>query len=200
MNSPVCKIDFDMYHQQILEGNLIPNIDLAWEEICYFQIGDHPGRNEPTTGEINYRNIFCHLHAKGYAGYSAWSTGTRSLGSRESTQSSMPTSPATRTASDSDLKHPLPFRVLDLRKSRLEIRRSMPRSHGRWWHQRPLGRVLLPQDSGRTQIAGARQRFRDAHDTRQHVLRCACRTRSVRGRGAAVTAKRRRNKNSQFRG
>ena len=68
VNSPVCKIDFDMYHQQILEGNLIPNIDLAWEEICYFQIGDHPGRNEPTTGEINYRNIFCHLHAKGYAG------------------------------------------------------------------------------------------------------------------------------------
>ena len=68
VNSPACKIDFDMYHQQILEGNIIPNIDLAWEEICYFQIGDHPGRFEPGTGEMNYRNIFRHIHAKGYTG------------------------------------------------------------------------------------------------------------------------------------
>jgi hydroxypyruvate isomerase len=68
VNSPACKILFDMYHQQIQEGNIIPNIDLAWEEIAYFQIGDNPGRTEPGTGEMNYRNIFKHIHAKGFDG------------------------------------------------------------------------------------------------------------------------------------
>lgn len=66
--SPSCKILMDLYHQQITEGNLIPNIDAAWEEIAYFQVGDNPGRREPGTGEINYRNLFRHLHGKGYAG------------------------------------------------------------------------------------------------------------------------------------
>lgn len=68
VNSPACKILDDLYHQQIHEGNLIPNIDLAWSEIAYFQMGDNPGRNEPTTGEINYRNVFKHIHAKGFKG------------------------------------------------------------------------------------------------------------------------------------
>jgi hydroxypyruvate isomerase len=66
--SPSCKILFDMYHQQIQEGNIIPNIDLAWDEIAYFQTGDNPGRKEPYTGEMNYRNIFRHIHAKGFRG------------------------------------------------------------------------------------------------------------------------------------
>lgn len=68
VNSPSCKILDDLYHQQITEGNLIPNIDLAWDEIAYFQVGDNPGRCEPTTGEINYLNIFKHLHKKGFQG------------------------------------------------------------------------------------------------------------------------------------
>ena len=68
VGSPSCKIINDIYHQQITEGNLIPNIDIAWEEIAAFHIGDNPGRKEPTTGEINYRNIFKHIHAKGYEG------------------------------------------------------------------------------------------------------------------------------------
>ena len=68
VNSPSCKILFDIYHQQIQEGNLIPNIEKCWEEIAYFQIGDNPGRNEPTTGEINYLNIFKHIYSKGYEG------------------------------------------------------------------------------------------------------------------------------------
>ena len=68
VNSPSCKILFDIYHQQIQEGNLIPNIEKCWEEIAYFQIGDNPGRNEPTTGEINYSNIFKHIYSKGYEG------------------------------------------------------------------------------------------------------------------------------------
>jgi hydroxypyruvate isomerase len=68
VNSPACKILFDIYHQQIQEGNLIPNIDMAWDEIGYFQAGDNPGRKEPGTGEINYRNVFKHIHAKGFKG------------------------------------------------------------------------------------------------------------------------------------
>lgn len=66
--SPACKILFDVYHQQITEGNIIPNIDAAWDEIAYFQVGDNPGRNEPTTGEINYRRVFEHIHGKGFDG------------------------------------------------------------------------------------------------------------------------------------
>jgi len=68
VNSPSCKILDDIYHQQITEGNLIPNIEAAWGEIAAFHLGDNPGRNEPTSGEINYRNIFKWLHAKGYEG------------------------------------------------------------------------------------------------------------------------------------
>ena len=66
--SPSCKILFDIYHQQIQEGNLIPNIEACWDEIAYFQIGDNPGRNEPTTGEINYHNVLKFIHTKGYTG------------------------------------------------------------------------------------------------------------------------------------
>lgn len=68
VNSPSCKILYDLYHQQITEGDLIPNIDRAWSEIAYIQAGDNPGRREPGTGEINFRNVFRHLHAKGYKG------------------------------------------------------------------------------------------------------------------------------------
>jgi hydroxypyruvate isomerase len=64
VDSPSVKILDDLYHQQISEGNLIPNMDFAWEEIAYLQTGDNPGRKEPTTGEINYRNIFKWLHEK----------------------------------------------------------------------------------------------------------------------------------------
>lgn len=62
VDSPACKILFDIYHQQITEGNLIPNIDQCWDEIAYFQAGDNPGRMEPGTGEINYLNVFKHIH------------------------------------------------------------------------------------------------------------------------------------------
>jgi len=68
VNSPSCKIVDDLYHQQITEGNLIPNIDSAWEQIGAFHLGDNPGRKEPTTGEINFRNIFKHIYDKGYKG------------------------------------------------------------------------------------------------------------------------------------
>jgi len=68
VDRPSVKILDDLYHQQISEGNLIPNIDRSWSEIAYFQVGDNPGRNEPTTGEINYKNVFRHIHRKGFDG------------------------------------------------------------------------------------------------------------------------------------
>lgn len=68
VDSPSCKVLFDIYHQQITEGNLIPNIERAWDEIAYFQIGDNPGRKEPTSGEINYKNVFKFINDKGFKG------------------------------------------------------------------------------------------------------------------------------------
>ena len=68
VNSPSCKILFDIYHLQKNEGHLIYNMENCWDEIAYFQIGDEPGRKEPTTGEINYKNVFKYIHEKGYTG------------------------------------------------------------------------------------------------------------------------------------
>ena len=68
VGSPACKILYDMYHAQIQVGNILPNLDMAWNEIAYFQIGDNPGRKEPSTGEMNYQNIFKHIHSKGFTG------------------------------------------------------------------------------------------------------------------------------------
>lgn len=68
VDSPHCKILDDLYHQQITEGNLIPNLERAWSEIAYFQVGDNPGRREPGTGEINYQNVFRRIHQLGFTG------------------------------------------------------------------------------------------------------------------------------------
>lgn len=83
VNSPSVKILYDMYHQQITEGNIIPNIDLAYEEVAYFQVGDNPGRKEPTTGEMNYRNIFKHIHSKGYKGVVGMEHGLKDAKTKE---------------------------------------------------------------------------------------------------------------------
>jgi hydroxypyruvate isomerase len=68
VQSPSCKILYDIYHMQRNEGNVTMNIERCWDEIAYFQIGDNPGRKEPTTGELNYRNIFRYVYEKGYKG------------------------------------------------------------------------------------------------------------------------------------
>jgi hydroxypyruvate isomerase len=68
VNSPSCKILYDIYHMQKNEGNLITNMQFTWDEIAYIQVGDNPGRKEPTSGEINYLNVFKHIHEKGYTG------------------------------------------------------------------------------------------------------------------------------------
>jgi len=85
VNRPSCKIINDLYHQQITEGNLIPNIDMAWSEIATFHLGDTPGRNEPGTGEINYQNIFRHIYKKGYEGVLCMEHG-RSIKGKEGEQ------------------------------------------------------------------------------------------------------------------
>ena len=68
VNRPSCKIVNDIYHQQITEGNLTPNIEAAWDEIGAFHCGDNPGRNEPGTGEINFKNVFKYIYSRGYQG------------------------------------------------------------------------------------------------------------------------------------
>jgi hydroxypyruvate isomerase len=80
VNSTSCKILFDMYHIQRNTGDIIHNIDLTYDEIAYFQIGNNPGRNEPGTGEMDYRNIFKHLFSKGYKGILGMEHGTANPG------------------------------------------------------------------------------------------------------------------------
>jgi hydroxypyruvate isomerase len=67
VNSPACKILFDMWHMVRNEGRMTQHMDWAWDEIAYFQIGDEPGRNEPTTGEVNYKFLFKHIAEKAKA-------------------------------------------------------------------------------------------------------------------------------------
>ncbi len=73
VGSPNVKILCDLYHVQIMEGNLITNIRTHIDRIGHFHIGDHPGRHEPGTGEINYRNVFKAIYDLGdrYQGYAA---------------------------------------------------------------------------------------------------------------------------------
>jgi len=82
VDSPSCKILYDIYHMQKNEGNLIHNMDLSWDEIAYIQIGDNPGRNEPTTGEINYKNVFKWIYEKGYQGVLGMEHGNSIEGSK----------------------------------------------------------------------------------------------------------------------
>jgi hydroxypyruvate isomerase len=73
VGSPNVKILCDLYHVQIMEGNLILNIRTHIDRIGHFHIGDHPGRHEPGTGEVNYRNVFKAIYDLGdrYQGYAA---------------------------------------------------------------------------------------------------------------------------------
>jgi len=66
VGSPNVKMLFDIYHQQISEGNLTGNIRKYHDLIGYFQMADHPGRHEPTTGEINYPYVLRTIHDVGY--------------------------------------------------------------------------------------------------------------------------------------
>ncbi len=62
-------LQYDIYHMQIMEGDLAPTIEANLHRISHVQIADNPGRNEPGTGEINYPFIFDHLDRIGYQGW-----------------------------------------------------------------------------------------------------------------------------------
>lgn len=68
VDSPAVKLLFDIYHQQITEGNIIDNITAHRDQIGHVHAADVPGRNEPGTGELNYQNIFAVLDDIGYEG------------------------------------------------------------------------------------------------------------------------------------
>jgi hydroxypyruvate isomerase len=68
VNSPAVKLIFDTFQAQMEGGNIIEQIDRTWDEIVCFQIADVPGRVEPTRGEMNYKEILKHIHAKGFTG------------------------------------------------------------------------------------------------------------------------------------
>ncbi|MDI6725350.1 MAG: hydroxypyruvate isomerase [Smithellaceae bacterium] len=62
-------LQYDVYHMQITEGNLINSIRNNLGRISHIQIADNPGRNEPGTGEINFANLFKALDEAGYRGW-----------------------------------------------------------------------------------------------------------------------------------
>lgn len=69
VGAPNLRIQYDVYHAQRMEGELAGTIARHLARIGHIQIADNPGRNEPGTGEINYRFLFAHLDRIGYAGH-----------------------------------------------------------------------------------------------------------------------------------
>jgi hydroxypyruvate isomerase len=67
--SPRIKILYDVYHMQIMEGNIIDTVKAHFGEIGYIHVADVPGRHEPGTGEINVPNVLAALEALGYVGF-----------------------------------------------------------------------------------------------------------------------------------
>jgi hydroxypyruvate isomerase len=76
VNSKHVRMLFDLYHLQITEGNLINNFRAYVDLVGYIQTGDVPGRKEPGTGEVNYRNVFKAIHETGYRGIIGMEHGT----------------------------------------------------------------------------------------------------------------------------
>lgn len=69
VGAPNLKLQYDIYHSQVMEGNLLPTIEANLARIGHIQVADNPGRNEPGTGEINYPFLFAALDRVGYAGW-----------------------------------------------------------------------------------------------------------------------------------
>jgi hydroxypyruvate isomerase len=66
---PDVYVQYDVYHMQVMEGNLIRTIQANINKIAHIQVADNPGRNEPGTGEINYPNLFKAIDSAGYKGW-----------------------------------------------------------------------------------------------------------------------------------
>ncbi len=69
VGSPAVKLLYDIYHQQVTEGNLIATITSHIDLIGHFHAADVPGRHEPGTGEINYANVLAAIDEAGYEGF-----------------------------------------------------------------------------------------------------------------------------------
>jgi hydroxypyruvate isomerase len=69
VGSPMVKINWDLYHMQISEGDLCGRLKDGFAQVGYLQLADHPGRNEPGTGEINYSRVLRQAQELGYDGY-----------------------------------------------------------------------------------------------------------------------------------
>ena len=68
IDSPAVKLNWDFYHMQLTEGNLIASLREGIDQVGYVQIADVPGRHQPGTGEINYTRVFAALDEAGYEG------------------------------------------------------------------------------------------------------------------------------------
>ncbi|MGE0501780.1 MAG: hydroxypyruvate isomerase [Rhizobiaceae bacterium] len=62
-------LQYDIYHMQVMEGDLARTIEANLDRIGHIQVADNPGRNEPGTGEINFPFLYSHLDRIGYAGW-----------------------------------------------------------------------------------------------------------------------------------
>lgn len=69
VGSPFVKINWDLYHMQISEGDLCGHLQEGFDQIGYLQLADHPGRNEPGTGEVHYNRVLRQAHDLGYRDY-----------------------------------------------------------------------------------------------------------------------------------
>jgi len=69
VDHPNIWLQHDVYHMQIMEGNLIQTISENISRIAHIQIADNPGRHEPGTGEINFTNLFSAIDRAGYSGW-----------------------------------------------------------------------------------------------------------------------------------
>src|SRR5437879_7258452 len=71
VDNPHVRLLFDIYHEQVQEGNVIRTLTAAADLVSVFHVADNPGRNDPGTGEINYRNVYKAIQKTGYSGYVA---------------------------------------------------------------------------------------------------------------------------------
>jgi hydroxypyruvate isomerase len=68
VDSPAVGIVFDIYHVQMMQGDVMRNLERSWDRIVAIQCADNPGRSEPGSGELNWTNVFRLIKSKGYAG------------------------------------------------------------------------------------------------------------------------------------
>jgi hydroxypyruvate isomerase len=69
VGSPNLWLQYDIYHMQIMEGDLAPTIEKNLARIAHMQLADNPGRHEPGTGEINYSFLLPYIDKIGYQGW-----------------------------------------------------------------------------------------------------------------------------------